>query len=365
LMPHRKCESNGYLSAKCCEKASDFVSLIREALSSVIGSLEGNAEKAGLKKSAGPGSRRPNGKMVYLIFDNVDELSTALLPLFKKYCEPLGDLGAVPNEDMKRKLFGHLQRHIAPSLNEIFKVSSEPTSGGSLSKDNNKQKDTVKKLGESSDELDFHMSTSANYLLISAFLTSRNPATLDASLFDSTGGSDNLKRRESNFPNWLQFHFSLQIFSALCDSSEVTFLLFTFFFYLIKSSGKSLEKNETAEQELLIKGPRTFPLERLQAIFQCLTSVVEYSLDVEGQENTAKMGDSGDTGLMSHVARSLKFPHSKSNLFAASILGLLMLVNHENMIMGRRGGRQSAAPTEIVKIQKNPRKATDKSISVI
>lgn len=127
----------------------------------------------------------------------LDELSTALVPLFKKYCEPLGDLVATPDEDMKRKLFGHLQKHIAPSLNEIFRISSVPTSGGSQSKDNNRRKDTLKKLGacESKDEMDFHMSISAKYLLISAFLASRNPATLDASLFDSTGGSDNRKRK--------------------------------------------------------------------------------------------------------------------------------------------------------------------------
>ncbi|XP_027108368.1 origin of replication complex subunit 5-like [Coffea arabica] len=358
LMLHRKSDSNGYSSIKRCDKPSDFVNLLREALSGVIGTLQGNAEKAGSKKAA----RWPNGKMVYLIFDSlnlvkeweksstilpflfnlydilrmpevglifisnnsldtyyadtgfvepfpfhfpdyseddlrqillkhqvnknlyssfldvvlrpfcritrrVNELSTALLPLFKKYCEPLGDLGAVPNEDMKRKLYGHLQRHIAPSLNETFRVSAGLTSGASRSKDN-ERKGIVKKLEActSSNELDFHMSTSAKFLLISAFLASRNPATLDASFFDSTGGSDNRKRKR-------------------------------------KSSAKSLEQKETAEQELLMKGPGTFPLERLLAIFQCLTSVAEYSPDVEGQGNRATMGDSGYIG--SHVLLQL------------------------------------------------------------
>ncbi|KAL3536807.1 hypothetical protein ACH5RR_000173 [Cinchona calisaya] len=362
LMLHRKSESNGYSSAKRCEKPSDFVNSLREALSTVIGNLNGNVEKAGSKKAAG---QQPKGKVVYLIFDNLDlvrgwdkssnilpllfnlhdvlrmtevglifisnsspdmyyadtgfiepfpvyfpdyseddlrqilmknqvntnlyssfldvvlrpfcritrradELSTALLPLFKKYCEPLGDLGAIPNEEMKRKLFGHLQKHIAPSLNDTFRVSSELTSGGLLSKDNNKRKGTTKKLGanESSDEIEFYISTSAKYLLISAFLASRNPATLDASLFDSTGGLDNRKRKR-------------------------------------KSSGKSLEQKETAEQELLMKGPGTFPLERLVAIFQCLTSVAEYSPDEEGQENSGGIGESGNSGLMSGVLLQL------------------------------------------------------------
>lgn len=126
----------------------------------------------------------------------MNELSAAFSPLFSKYCEPLGDFQGVPNENLKRKLFAHLQPYVAHSLNEIFRVVNQPSSETS-SNNTRKLKGTSKKLGiyESSDELDFHMSTSAKYLLISAFLASRNPATLDASLFDSTGGSDNRKRK--------------------------------------------------------------------------------------------------------------------------------------------------------------------------
>lgn len=126
----------------------------------------------------------------------LDELSTALSPLFKKYCEPLDDLSVIPNEEIKRKLFSCLQPHIHPALNDIFGVTSQPSveAGG---KNNLKRKNSLKKFGDfdSVDEIDFHMSTSAKYLLISAFLASRNPATLDASLFDSTGGSANQKRK--------------------------------------------------------------------------------------------------------------------------------------------------------------------------
>ena len=127
----------------------------------------------------------------------LEELSVAFSPLFKKYCEPLSELGVAPNEETKRRLFSHLQPHVVPSLNEIYRVSSHPCSGIEMRKEKAKQKDKMQKLGGSQafDEIDFHMSTSAKYLLISAFLASRNPATLDASFFDSTGGSDNRKRK--------------------------------------------------------------------------------------------------------------------------------------------------------------------------
>jgi origin recognition complex subunit 5 len=97
---------------------------------------------------------------------------------------------------MKRRLFSHFQPHIAPSLNEIFWVPSKSSTEAEINKDT-RQKGSTRK-SEVSDhfaQIDFHMSTSAKYLLISAFLASRNPATLDASLFDSTGGSDSRKRK--------------------------------------------------------------------------------------------------------------------------------------------------------------------------
>uniref|UniRef100_A0A2N9EMQ9 Uncharacterized protein n=1 Tax=Fagus sylvatica TaxID=28930 RepID=A0A2N9EMQ9_FAGSY len=360
LLLHRKNGVNSYSSAKRCERPSDFVNLLREALSNVINNFKGNAGKLGTKKLGG----QVDGNMIYLIFDNlelvrewdrsstilpflfnlydilkmpevglifvsntspdtyysnmgymdpipvhfpdyteddlrqifmrnqanrklyssfldvvlrpfcritrrVDELSTSFSPLFEKYCEPLSDLGVVPNEETKRRLFSHLQPHIAPSLNEVFKVSSQSSPEAQSNKET-KKKSSRRKLGvcEEIDELDFHMSTSAKYLLISAFLASRNPATLDASLFDSMGGFDSRKRKR-------------------------------------KPSQKSLEHKETAEQELLMKGPGTFPLERLLAIFQCLTSVAEGSIDEEEQGNEGLGVQGGDGGLMSDVLLQL------------------------------------------------------------
>ncbi|GMY23677.1 origin of replication complex subunit 5 [Fagus crenata] len=360
LLLHRKNAANGYSSAKRCERPSDFVNFLREALSNVINNSKGNPRKLETKKLVG----QADGNMIYLIFDNlelvrewdksstilpflfnlydflkmpevglifvsntspdtyysnmgymdpipvhfpdyteddlcqiflrnqanrklyssfldvvlrpfcritrrVDELSTAFSPLFEKYGEPLSDLGVVPNEETKRRLFSHLQPHIAPSLNEVFKVSSQSSPEAQSNKET-KKKSSRRKLGvcEEIDESDFHMSTSAKYLLISAFLASRNPATLDASLFDSMGGFDSRKRKR-------------------------------------KPSQKSLEHKETAEQELLMKGPGTFPLERLLAIFQCLTSVAEGSIDEEEQGNEGLGVQGGDGGLMSDVLLQL------------------------------------------------------------
>ena len=125
----------------------------------------------------------------------VDELSIALWPLYQKYCEPLNELDTVPDANTKRRLFDRLQPYLTAALNETFKLPSQPTL--ETNKENVRRKGNARKscFGEACDELDFHMSVSAKYLLISAFLASRNPATLDAALFDSTGGSDSRKRK--------------------------------------------------------------------------------------------------------------------------------------------------------------------------
>lgn len=86
LMLHRRTESNGYSSAKRCDKPSDFVNLLREALAKVVEDLKMNVEKSGSKKSA----KRTSGRMVYLIFDNLERVrewnKSDILPfLFKLY----------------------------------------------------------------------------------------------------------------------------------------------------------------------------------------------------------------------------------------------------------------------------------------
>ncbi|KAL8192357.1 hypothetical protein R6Q57_027542 [Mikania cordata] len=352
LSLHRKSEINDYLSAKKCEKHADFVNLLKEALVGVVDSLKRSSKKL---------EGCVNGSMVYLIFDSLelvrdwdksatilpllfklhdilkvpdvglifissasldtyhsdtgfadsmpvyfpayteeglkqifmrsqsnsklrsafldvvlnpfcrvtrrlDELSTALSPLFEKCCEPLDNLDIIPNQETKRKLFSCLQPHIVPALNEIFRVNSQPSVEAGI-KDNLKRKSSLKKFGNDFiDDIDFHMSTSAKYLLISAFLASRNPATLDSSFFDSTGGSANQKKKR-------------------------------------KISEKSRDLKEASEQELFMKGPGTFPLERLLAIFQCIASSEEDSLekDEDLQETAGLGGDFGENNLMSDI----------------------------------------------------------------
>ncbi|XP_007051774.2 PREDICTED: origin of replication complex subunit 5 [Theobroma cacao] len=357
LLFHRKNSGNSYSSIKRCEKPSDFVNYLREALESVIKNLKGNSGKLSSKVSG-----QPNGTMIYLVFDHlervrkwdksstilpflfnlfdilkmpevglifisntspdtyyfnmgyvepiplcfpdyteddlrqifmanqtnrklyssfldvvlrpfcrvtrrVDELSAVFSSLFKKYSQPLSDMGVAPNEDMKRRLFSHLQPHIASALNETFLSPSWPLLKDEANRETKKKGSSrMSRIHEDFDKIDFHMSTSAKYLLISAFLASRNPATLDASLFDSTGVSDSRKRKR-------------------------------------KPSEKSLEQKEMTELELLMKGPGTFPLERLLAIFQCITSLAEDSLDEEESHELTIEG--GSSGLMSDVLLQL------------------------------------------------------------
>ncbi|KAK9148776.1 hypothetical protein Scep_007533 [Stephania cephalantha] len=113
------------------------------------------------------------------------------------------------------------------------------------------------------------MSVSVKYRFICAFLASRNQATLDAALFHSTGGGDYRKRKR-------------------------------------RISEASKEKKEIAEEELPMKRHGTFPLERLRAIFQCITSVIEDSLDEGEQESNSDLGaECGNAELMFDVLLQL------------------------------------------------------------
>lgn len=65
-----------------------------------------------------------------------------------------------------------------------------------------------------------------------------------------------------------------------------------------------MEQKETAEQELLLN-PGTFPMERLLAIFQCITSIGEGSLDEEEEGYDGLGIRNGNGGLMSDVLLQL------------------------------------------------------------
>lgn len=62
-----------------------------------------------------------------------------------------------------------------------------------------------------------------------------------------------------------------------------------------------MQQKEIKEQDILMKGPGTFPLERLLAIFQCITSIDEFTPDGEKIQSD----DGCEAGLMSDVLLQL------------------------------------------------------------
>ncbi|KAI3844750.1 hypothetical protein MKW92_029916 [Papaver armeniacum] len=190
----------------------------------------------------------------FKVTSRVDELLNAFAPLFQKYCEPLSVTGLVPTEDKAQKLnlYERFKHNILPALNEMFKVPSYPNS---VEIQENKVK--IKRKLADADKIEFHMPVSTKLLLISSFLASWNPATDDAPLFDSIGGGENRKRKR-------------------------------------KVSETSKLKKENAEQKLIMKGPRTFSLERLLAIFQCVT--VAKSLQNEGRVEDESVFERAEVG---------------------------------------------------------------------
>lgn len=66
-----------------------------------------------------------------------------------------------------------------------------------------------------------------------------------------------------------------------------------------------MEQKENVREELLMKGPGSFPLERLLAIFQCIASVAEDVSAEEEQRNDGFGILSGNGGLMSDILLQL------------------------------------------------------------
>ncbi|CAA6653805.1 unnamed protein product [Spirodela intermedia] len=196
-----------------------------------------------------------------------DELSIAFQPLFEKYREQVSDPKLLPDETMNRRLFDNIQPHIAPSIDEIMKVSSLQLQQDNTGKFSNEKRSAKKFHGNAAyDGLDFHMSLSTKYLFLSAFLASRNPPTLDSAMFDSTGGSSNQKRKR-------------------------------------KSSEASRQEKDHNLQAMLLKGPGSFSLERLLAIFQCITYVADCYPERETLDN--QMYEDERSGATSDVLLQL------------------------------------------------------------
>eukprot|EP00249_Psilotum_nudum_P013873 c24559_g1_i2 orf=463-1656(+) len=174
----------------------------------------------------------------------VTELSQALEPLFQKYLEPVLSGVVKPDEQGKRKLFFLLKPYISSALNLAFcfsDIQSQSFPSGATIDKGGKRRSL---MDINSKELDFEFSLCSKYLLLSAFVCSRNRPTLDATLFDSGGGVGSKKRRR-------------------------------------KSSQHSIEKKELERQEKLLKGPGSFPLERLLAIFSCISVEMNEDLGVD------------------------------------------------------------------------------------
>lgn len=68
LLLHRRNTSNGYSSVKRCERGADFVNMLRDGLHQTIESIKECSKKSVSKEL----TKQGNGRMVYLIFDNVE-----------------------------------------------------------------------------------------------------------------------------------------------------------------------------------------------------------------------------------------------------------------------------------------------------
>ena len=118
------------------------------------------------------------------------ELSEALEPLFQKYIDPIRRGIVKPDDQGKRKLFSLIQPHITSALHQIcgFSYLESPRIFLSNGQQRKGSMDQV--------ELGFQLPLCSKYLLISSFICSRNPATLDATLFDASGGGSRKRKRK-------------------------------------------------------------------------------------------------------------------------------------------------------------------------
>ncbi|CAM6034599.1 unnamed protein product [Sphagnum compactum] len=172
----------------------------------------------------------------------VTELSRSLEPLFQIYCEPILRGAAVgPDDQGKRQRYGLLQPHIRPALSQTLIIGgSTPDEQGSAGRRGRRKGRTKKtQFGRrDANELGFELPMSSKYLLLAAYIASRNAPTLDASLFDSGEGARSGGRRKR------------------------------------RSGALAVEKKEAEAQKRQLRGPGSFPLERMLAIFRCI--VVEH-----------------------------------------------------------------------------------------
>jgi len=133
----------------------------------------------------------------------VTDLSRSLEPLYQKYCEPvLRGAATTPDDQGKRQRYALLQPHIRPSLSQtliIHESSPGPGKGMDDRENRRRMKSTPKRAlpaGRDSSEIDFELPLCSKYLLLAAYIASRNAATLDASLFDTGDGARASSRKK-------------------------------------------------------------------------------------------------------------------------------------------------------------------------
>ncbi|KAL3684601.1 hypothetical protein R1sor_002623 [Riccia sorocarpa] len=177
-----------------------------------------------LKSSLAPFSRASR---------KLTELAEGLHPLFLKYCEPLLSGKVVLNDQGKRELYKYVKGYIQPALGQSFSISEPEKSRPPSTDQELKSLCSSRPVGAKSG-IGFQLSLCSKYLLLAAYIASRNPSTLDDSLFGSGDGVKAKRRR--------------------------------------RSSVSSMDKEEALTQEKHLKGPSLCSLERLLAIFQCIAA---------------------------------------------------------------------------------------------
>ncbi|KAF2312255.1 hypothetical protein GH714_028803 [Hevea brasiliensis] len=223
LLLYKKNAVNGYSSSKRCEKPSHFVNFLHESLLSVINDLKVNTRKLSSNKLAG----QPNGSMVYLILDNLelvrdwDKSSTILPFMFNLYdILKMPEVGLIYISNTSPDTYYSNVGYVEP-IPVYFPEYTEE------------------------DLRQIFLRNQANQKLYSSFLdvVLKPFCRVTRRVDDLSTTFSSLFRKYCEPLNDLEH----------VPNEEMK----------RRASVKSMEQKEAAEQELLVKGPGTFPLESL------------------------------------------------------------------------------------------------------
>ncbi|TPX60910.1 hypothetical protein PhCBS80983_g01469 [Powellomyces hirtus] len=192
-----------------------------------------------------PGFYVSFAEILYDVFSNpcrdIKELRHMVTLLFPKYVEPVKNGKAT--REQTSKLFGHIQTHIKDALHTLYlremsssewQTQNEPSSAASKANP---------RAGSGAVDLPYY----TKFLVIAAFLASYNPARLDVRFF-SKDRSDEVKRRKGG-----------------------------------KGRSRGLV-NEGGHMRQQLLGPKSFPVERMLAIFySILPDEIEGTTDIQMQ----------------------------------------------------------------------------------